>query len=133
MADGDPAELWRQYLRLSEIEQTFRELKHDLAIRPVFHQKEKRIEAQLFLSFIAYCLQVTLKNLARPHAPGLTPREILEKFATIRMVDVHLPTDDCRHLILPRYTQPDGDHKLLLHQLGLKLPEQPPPRLRLRI
>jgi len=131
MADGDPAQLWRQYMRLSEIEQAFKELKHDLAIRPVFHQKEKRIEAHIFLSFMAYCLQVTLKNLAKPHAPGLTPREILEKFATIRMVDVHLPTTDGRHLVLPRYTQPDGDHKLLLHQLGLKLPEQPPPRLRI--
>ena len=131
MVDGDPAELWRQYMRLSEIEQAFKELKQDLAIRPVFHQKEERIEAHIFLSFMAYCLQVTLKNLSRPHAPGLTPREILEKFATIRMVDVHLPTADGRHLILPRYTQPDGDHKLLLHQLGLKLPAQPPPKLRI--
>ena len=125
----DPATLWRYYMRLSEIEQAFKELKHDLAIRPVFHQREDRIEAHIFVAFIAYCLQVTLKNLAKPCAPGLTPRAILEKFATIQMVDVHLPTTDGRHLTLPRYTQPTADHQLLLDQLKLRLSEQPLPRI----
>ena len=125
----DPATLWRYYMRLTEIEQAFKELKHDLAIRPVFHQREGRIEAHIFVAFIAYCLQVTLKNLAKPCAPGLTPRAILEKFATIQMVDVHLPTTDGRHLTLPRYTQPSADHQLLLDQLKLRLSEQPLPRI----
>ena len=125
----DPATLWRYYMQLTEIEQAFKELKHDLAIRPVFHQREERIEAHIFVAFIAYCLHVTLKNLARPRAPGLTPRAVLEKFSTLQMVDVHLPTTDGRHLVLPRRTDPTRDQQLLLHQLNLKLPEQPPPRI----
>ena len=125
----DPATLWRYYTRLTEVEQAFKELKHDLAIRPVFHQNEERIEAHIFVAFIAYCLHVTLKNLARPRAPGLTPGAVLEKFATMQMVDVHLPTTDGRHLVLPRRTDPTRDQQLLLHQLDLKLPEQPPPRI----
>ena len=125
----DPATLWRYYMQLSEIEQAFKELKHDLAIRPIFHQHEDRIEAHIFVAFIAYCLHVTLKNLARPCAPGLTPRAILEKFATLQMLDVHLPTTDGRYLILPRHTQPQREHQLLLDQLKLRLPEQPTPRI----
>ena len=125
----DPATLWRYYMQLSEIEQAFKELKHDLAIRPIFHQREDRIEAHIFVAFIAYCLHVTLKNLARPCAPGLTPRAILEKFATLQMLDVHLPTTDGRYLILPRHTQPQREHQLLLDQLKLRLPEQPTPRI----
>ena len=129
LTDEDPATLWQYYMQLTEIEQAFKELKHDLAIRPVFHQREARIEAHLFVSFIAYCLHVTLKNLARPHAPGLTPRAILETFATLQMVDVHLPTTDGRQLVLPRHTRPNKEHDLLLHQLQLQLPTQPAPRL----
>ena len=125
----DPATLWRYYMQLTEIEQAFKELKHDLAIRPIFHQREERIEAHIFVAFIAYCLHVTLKHIARPCAPGLTPRAILEKFSTVQMVDVHLPTADGRHLTLPRHTQPTRDHQLLRHQLKLQLPEQPLPRI----
>ena len=129
LTDEDPATLWRYYMQLTEIEQAFKDLKHDLAIRPVFHQRDARIEAHIFVSFIAYCLHVTLKNLARPHAPGLTPRAILETFATLQMVDVHLPTTDGRHLVLPRHTRPNREHDLLLHQLNLQLPTQPAPRI----
>ena len=113
MTGEDPATLWKYYMRLTEIEQAFKELKHDLAIRPIFHQREERIEAHIFVSFLAYCLLVTLKNLARPRAPGLTPRAILEKFSTIQMVDVHLPTTDGRRLVLPRHTRANQDHELL--------------------
>ena len=129
MTSEDPAELWRHYMQLTEIEQAFKELKHHLAIRPIFHQIEERIEAHIFVSFIAYCLLVTLKNLARPQAPGLTPRAIVEKFATLQMVDIHVPTTDGRHLMLPRHTQPNREHELLLRQLNLKLPKQPAPKL----
>jgi transposase len=125
----EPARLWEYYVQLTEIEQVFRELKGDLAVRPIFHQKDQRIEAHIFVAFTAYCLQVTLKQKARSLASGLTPRSILEKFRTIQMVDVHLPTTDGRKLILPRYTQPDKDLQLLLHQLKLKLPAQPPPKI----
>ena len=125
----DPAALWRYYIQLTEIEQAFKELKSDLAIRPIYHQCDKRIEAHIFVAFIAYCLQVTLKQRLRSLAPGLTPRAALEKLAPMQMVDVRMPTTDGRVLILPRYTQPDTDQKLLLSQLKLTLPGQPPPRI----
>jgi hypothetical protein len=129
LAAGNPEELWKQYIVLTEVEQAFKEIKQDLGIRPVYHQKDERIEAHIFVSFLAYCLQVTLKQRARSKAPGLTPRAILDKFKTIQMIDVHLPTTDGRNLVLPRYTQPEKDLQLLLHQLNLDLPDQPPPRL----
>ena len=129
MTSEDPAEAWRHSMQFTEIEQAFKELKHHLAIRPIFHQLEERIEAHIFVSFIAYCLLVTLKYLARPQAPGLTPRAILEKFATLQMVDIHVSTTDGRHLMLPRHTQPNREHDLLLRQLQLKLPKQPAPKL----
>jgi transposase len=129
LTTGEPEDLWKQYIVLTEIEQAFKEIKHDLSIRPIYHQKDERIEAHIFVSFLAYCLQVTLKQRARSKAPGLTPRAILEKFKAVQMIDVHLPTMDGRHLVLPRYTQPEKDLQLLLHQLNFNLPEQPPPRL----
>jgi len=125
----DPATLWRYYLQLTEVEQAFKELKHDLALRPIHHQLDNRIEAHIFVAFLAYCLQVTLKQRLRALAPGLTPRAVIEKMAGMQMVDVHLPTTDGRHLVLPRYTQPDRDQMLLLQRLRLALPDQPPPRI----
>ncbi|MAG98385.1 MAG: IS1634 family transposase [Alphaproteobacteria bacterium] len=125
----DPAELWRTYIQLTEIEQAFKELKGDLAIRPIHHQLDQRIEAHIFVAFVAYCLQVTLKNRLRALAPGLTPRAVLEKLSAIQMVDVHLPTTDGRQIVLSRYTQPEKDQQLLLQQLKLTLPPQPPPRI----
>jgi hypothetical protein len=126
----DPSKLWQYYIQLTEIEQAFKELKSDLSIRSIHHQKEQRIEAHIFVAFIAYCLQVTLKHRLRLPAPGLTPRAALEKRRAIQMVDVHVPTTDGRVLILPRYPQPENDRKLLLSQLRLTLPDQPPPRIR---
>jgi len=125
----DPAVLWEYYIQLTEVEQAFKELKQDLAVRPVYHQADNRIDAHIFVSFMAYCLFVTLKHKGRQVAPGLTPRAILEKFSTMQMVDVHLPTTDGRRFIMPRYTQPDQDQKLLLARLRFRLPEQPPPRI----
>jgi len=124
-----PEELWKQYIVLTEVEQAFKELKNDLDIRPVYHQRDDRIESHIFVSFLSYCLQVTLKQRAKAKAPGLTPRAILEKFKAMQMIDVHLPTTDGRNLILPRYTQPEKELQLLLHQLNLTLPDQPPPRI----
>ena len=127
LCDRGPAELWRQYILLTEIEQAFKELKGDLAIRPIYHQLDHRIEAHIFVAFVAYCLMVTLKHRLRALAPGLTPRAVLEKLSAIQLIDVHLPTTDGRHLVLPRYTH--RDQQLLLHTLKLKLPEQPAPRI----
>jgi len=125
----EPAELWQFYIQLVEIEAAFKNLKDDLALRPIFHQLEHRIEAHIFVAFIAYCLHVTLRARLRPLAPGLTPRAVLDKFATIQMLDVHFPTTDGRTLILSRYTHPEPDHGFLLEQLNLTLPAQPPPRI----
>ena len=124
-----PEKLWQFYIQLTEVEQAFKELKSDLAIRPIHHQKDERIEAHIFVAFVAYCLQATLKQRLRTLAPGLSPRAVLEKFAGIQMVDVHLPTTDGRHLILSRHTEPDADQKLLLQRLKMELPQQPPPRI----
>ncbi|MCO5763614.1 MAG: IS1634 family transposase [Chromatiaceae bacterium] len=125
----DPSELWRTYIQLTQVEEAFRNLKGDLALRPIYHQKEARIEAHIFIAFLAYCLHVTLAQQLRPHAPGLTPRSVLDKFAAVQMLDVEIPTTDGRTLRLTRYTEPEADLKLLLEKLRLELPAQPPPKI----
>ena len=125
----EPDQLWRFYIQLTEVEQAFKKLKHDLSVRPIYHRIEPRIEAHIFVAFLAYCLQVTLKARLRIAARGITPREVIAKFKTIQMVDVHVPTTDGRELVLSRYTQPEADHRMLLEQLRLTLPEQPPPKI----
>ena len=125
----DPAVLWTRYVQLIQIESVFRSLKSELRVRPIYHQLEHRADAHILIAFLAYCLQVTLKNRLMAHAPGLTPASAMEKLATIQMIDVCIPTVDGRWLILPRYTQPDTDTKMLLHKLNIDLPAQPPPRI----
>ena len=125
----DPAVLWERYIQLTQIEAAFKTLKSELGLRPLYHQLEKRVEAHIFVAFLAYALSVTLKQRLTALAPGLTPRAVLEKLATIQMLDVCLPTTDGRWLIMPRYTQPEPDQGLMLHQLNLSLPSQPPPRI----
>jgi transposase len=129
LTETDPAQLWEFYLQLVEVEGAFKNLKSDLAVRPIFHQLQPRIEAHIFVAFLAYCLQVTLKEKLRRRAPGLTPRQALEKLAAIQMLDVHFPTTDGRELIFTRHTQPEPDQQLILAQLNWSLPGQPPPRL----
>jgi len=125
----DPATLWRMYMRLGEVEQAFKELKNDLGLRPIHHQLEHRIEAHVFVAFMAYCLQVTLKNLLRGHAGGLTPPRVMEQLAGIQMLDVQAPTTTGQWLTMSRYTQPDPAAQLLISLLGLQLPPQPPPKI----
>jgi transposase len=125
-----PEALWNLYIQLTQVEEAFKNLKGDLALRPLFHKKEQRIEAHIFVAFLAYCLQVTLRRWLRDLAPGLTPRSVLDKFRSVQMIDVHLPTTDSREVILSRYTQPEKELQLLLNQLKLQLPEQPPPKIR---
>jgi transposase len=129
LTEEDPVKLWEYYIQLTQVEEAFKNLKGDLSLRPVYHQREDRIEAHIFVSFLAYCLHVTLRRWLRDLAPGLTPRTVLEKFAAVQMIDVHLPTTDGRHVILPRYTQPEKELQVLLDQLKLTLPDQPPPRI----
>ena len=129
LTESDPAKLWNYYLQLVAVEETFKNLKGDLAIRPIFHQDPKRIEAHIFIAFLAYCLHVTLAQRLHALAPGLTPRSALGKFAAVQMIDVHLPTTDGREIVLTRYTQPEPELQLLLHKLKLTLPAQSPPRI----
>jgi transposase len=127
--ERSPEELWQFYIQLTEVEGAFKSLKDDLALRPIHHRLEPRIEAHIFISFLAYCLQVSLRRRLRDLAPGLTPRSVLEKFATIQMLDVYLPTTDERTVVLSRYTHPETDVQLLLQRLKLELPAQPPPKI----
>ena len=129
LTENDPALLWQYYTQLVAVEEAFKNLKGDLAICPVFHQEERRIEAHIFIAFLAYCLQITLQRRLHALAPGLTARSALEKFAAVQMIDVHLPTTDGRELLLTRYTQPEPELRLLIQQLRLQLPPQPPPRI----
>ncbi len=126
----DAAVLWELYLQLTQIEAAFKTLKSELGLRPIYHQLENRVEAHILVAFLAYALSVTLKQRLQALAPGLTPRAVLEKLATIQMLDVCLPTTDGRWLIMPRYTQPEPDQALMLHQLNLSLPSQPSPRIK---
>jgi len=125
----DPAVLWDRYVQLTQIEAAFKCLKSDLGIRPIHHQLEHRVDAHILIAFLAYCLTVTLRHRLRMHAPGLTPRAVLEKLAGIQMLDVSFPTTDGRRLVMPRYTEPDPEQAILLHHLSLVLPQQPPPRI----
>lgn len=125
----DPAEIWKLYMLLTQVEESFKNLKGDLAVRPIYHQCEKRIEAHIFVAFLAFCLHATLRHKLRQKAPGLTPRSLIEQLCAIPMLDVHFPTTDGRTLVFPRYTNPNKTQKLLIAQLGLQLPPQPPPRI----
>jgi len=125
----DPSEIWKFYTQLVQVEEAFKNLKGDLAIRPIHHQREDRIEAHIFVAFIAYAMHVTLRRWLHNLAPGLTPRSLLEKFSAVQMIDVHLPTTDGRTVIMSRYTQPEPELQVLLDQLKPQLPSQPPPRV----
>jgi hypothetical protein len=132
LTEGDPAALWSFYIQLIQVEEAFRTLKGDLAVRPIHHQEQGRIEAHIFIAFIAYCLHVTLGRRLKGLAPGLTPRSVLEKFAAVQMIDVHIPIADGRELKPTRYTQPEPELTLILNRLKLELPAQPPPQNRFR-
>ena len=129
LTDKDPAVLWQYYVQLVAVEEAFKNLKGDLAIRPIFHKDEQRIEAHIFVAFLAYALLITLTRRLHALAPGLTARSALEKFAAVQMIDVHLPTTDGREIVLTRYTQPEPELQLLIDRLRLTLPAQPPPKI----
>ena len=129
LKETDPAKVWEFYLQLVEVEEAFKNLKGDLCIRPIFHQLQRRIEAHIFVCFLAYSVQVTLRHQLRAKAPGLTVRQVLEKFGRMQMMDVHFPTTDGWELVFVRYTQPEKDQQLLLAQMNWELPPQSPPRI----
>lgn len=129
LTDQTPETLWRYYMQLCQVEEAFKNIKGDLSVRPVYHQKEDRIEAHIFIAFLAYCLHITLKLQLNQSAPGLTPRSVLGKMATIQMLDIHLPTSNGKELRMSRYTEPLPEHRMILEKLNLKLPKQPRPKI----
>ena len=129
IAETAPDIVWQRYVLLTDVEAAFRCLKSDLAVRPVYHQLENRVEAHIFAAFLAYCLMVTLQQKLRYHAPGLTGRDVLDKLGAIVMIDVRIPTNDGRILQMRRYSQPELEHRIILDKLNVKLPKQPPPKV----
>lgn len=126
----DATTMWSMYMQLVWIEAAFKSMKSDLAIRPIFHSVQPRVEAHIFVAFMGYCLMAALRKHLEPLATGLSPKAVLEQLAAIQMVDVCLPTSDGRWLIMPRYTEPEPEQQMLLEKMGLSLPPQPPPRIR---
>jgi len=122
--------LWQWYMQLTRVEEAFKTLKSDLNLRPIHHQIQKRVEAHILVAFLGYCLSVTLRMKLSTAAPGLTPRAALRSLSKIQMVEVQVPIADGRTLVMPRYTEPEAEQKMLLEKLGLALPPQPPPRVR---
>ena len=129
LSADNPQLLWRCYMQLVFVEEAFRTLKGDLGLRPIYHSKPERIEAHLFVAFLAYCLSITLRQRLKALAGGLMPRVVFEKLASLQLLDVRVPTTDGRELLLVRRTEPDRDVALLLARLQLTLPPQPPPRI----
>ena len=135
--EADTAEeLWSKYMQLTEAEASFRALKSELSIRPLFHQLEHRVKAHVMVAFLGYALWVTLKHLLtrrapivpRPTASGVenaqpfSPMRALSLLSTLHSADIVLPTTDGREVRLRRITEPTADQKSPLHQLGLTLP-----------
>ena len=131
LSADNPELLWRCYMQLVFVEEAFRTLKGDLGLRPIYHHKPERIEAHLFVAFLAYCLSITLRQRLKALASGLMPRVVFEKLATLQLLDVRVPTTDGRELLLVRRTEPERELALLLARLNLTLPPQPPPRISL--
>jgi transposase len=131
-------EMWSKYMQLTEAEASFRALKSELSIRPLFHQKEPRVKAHVLVAFLGYALWVTLKHLLkrrpaivpRTSASGvdntqpISPKKALALLSTVQSADIVLPTTDGREIRLRRITEPTAELKSLLHQLGLSLPER---------
>jgi transposase len=130
-------ELWSKYMQLTEAEASFRALKSELSIRPLFHQLEPRVKAHVMVAFLGYALWVTLKHLlkrrpalvAKPTASGIepgqpmTPMKAIALLSTLQSADIVLPTTDGREIRLRRITEPTAEQKLLLRQLGISLPQ----------
>lgn len=128
LADNDPDVLWRYYMQLVFEEEAFRTLKGDLGLRPIYQQKPERIETHLYVAFLAYCLSITLLQYLRTLSGGLMPRADLEKFATIQLLNVCVPTTDGRELLLVRRTESDQAATGPVAETQLH-PAQPPPKI----
>jgi transposase len=121
--EGQTAEdLWTKYIQLTEAEAAFRTLKSELAIRPLFHQLERRVKAHILVAFLGYALWVTLKHRLRQRGTGLTPARALAQLVTVQTADIILPTTDGRDIRLRRVATPTPEQQRLLDQLGVTIP-----------
>ena len=118
------ADLWKKYMQLTEVEAAFRTLKSELAIRPLFHQLEKRVKAHVLVAFLGYALQVTLKHLLKRNGSEYSPVQALKRLSELYSVDIVLPTVEGREIWLRRITKREADQERLLNQLRLELPER---------
>jgi transposase len=118
------ADLWKKYMQLTEVEAALRTLKSELAIRPLFHQLEKRVKAHVLVAFLGYALQVTLKHLLKRSSSEYSPAQVLKRLAEIRSVDIVLPTVEGREIWLRRIAKLDEQQQSILHQLKITLPER---------
>ena len=118
------ADLWEKYMQLTEVEAAFRTLKSELAIRPLFHQLEKRVKAHVLVAFLGYALLVTLKHLLKRRGCGCSPTQAIASLSAIHSADIVLPTVDGREIRLRRITQPEAKQRTLLHALHIQLPDR---------
>jgi transposase len=118
------AELWQTYIQLTQAESAFRVQKSDLQIRPVWHRNENRVQAHIFICFLAYVLWKTLEQWTRRAGLGDTARTVLAELAQIQSVDVVLPTTDARELRLRCVVKPEPPQALLLERLGVRIPRR---------
>ena len=129
LMDHTPEALWKMYVQLTEVEAVFRAMKSDLAVRPIWHWVERRVEAHVMVAFLGYCLWVCLRQKLKAAAQSLTPWQLLDQFGRMMQVEVWFKLKGGGAICLPRITQPEPAQAILLHQLGWTLPEQPPPRI----
>ena len=121
---GTAADLWKKYMQLTEVEAAFRTLKSELAIRPLFHQLEKRVKAHVLVAFLGYALLVTLKHLLKRANAEYSPAKVLQRLSELYSVDIVLPTIEGREIWLRRIGKLDEEQQKILHQLQLELPER---------
>ena len=126
ITDWSPEELWKTYIQLSEAEAAFRIHKSDLSIRPIWHQREDRVQAHIFVCFLAYVMWKTLEQWQHRAGLGSSPRTVLDELASIQSTDVVLPTagEPRRELRIRCVVRPEPAQALLLDRLGLRLPER---------
>jgi transposase len=121
---GTAADLWKKYMQLTEVEAAFRTLKSELAIRPLFHQLEKRVKAHVLVAFLGYALLVTLKHLLKRSGSEYSPAKVLKRLSELYSVDIVLPTIEGREIWLRRISKLDEEQQKILHELQLQLPER---------
>ena len=129
LIENDPSRLWEQYIQLTEVESAFRALKSEIKLRPINHRIEPRVEAHVMVAFMGYAMWVCLKWKLKGMAGSLSPRQAIELFRSLKLVEVWFDTIDGRRICLPRITMPEPEHQIVLEQFKWNLPEQPPPRI----